>query len=413
MKLKYILLATLFIGTVASAQIKILFDASKAQMAGSADWVIDADLHNIYSGNGPMSIGGTESNPQKIPTPAQSGITATTPETYWNGGLSHWAVDCVNQGYTVETLPYNGQITYGLVSNAQDLSHYAVYIVDEPNINYTAGEKNAIVNFVKNGGGLLMIADHTISDRNNDGSDSPMVWNDLMANNSIQADPFGMVFDQVDVSGNATNIANLPTNTILHGTYGNVTKILWTNGTTLTINPTSNSTVKGLVFRNGSSLTGTTNVMVASSTYLAGKVVAIGDSSVADDGTGDSGDVLYDGYSTDASGNHQKLLMNAVNWLASTALATTNFDPTALTVVISPNPIQGKSLQLYCKNATSSDATFSIYNSLGSLVKNIPLDTTEDTTRQTIDCSGLHAGIYFGKVTAEKLTKTIKFIIAD
>ncbi len=137
MKLKYILLVTLFVGIVSSAQIKILFDASKAQMTGSADWVIDADSHNIYSGNGPMSIGGTESNPQKIPTPPQSGISSTTAETYWNGGLSHWAIDCVNQGYIVETLPYNGQITYGLTSNAQDLSRYAAYVVDEPNIKYT------------------------------------------------------------------------------------------------------------------------------------------------------------------------------------------------------------------------------------------------------------------------------------
>ena len=56
---------TLIVFLSTNAQIKILFDATKAEMAGNADWVIDAD-----------SKSGGESNPQRIPTPAQSGITA-------------------------------------------------------------------------------------------------------------------------------------------------------------------------------------------------------------------------------------------------------------------------------------------------------------------------------------------------
>jgi hypothetical protein len=34
-------------------QVKILFDATKAESAGNADWIIDADLNNIgyFSGN--------------------------------------------------------------------------------------------------------------------------------------------------------------------------------------------------------------------------------------------------------------------------------------------------------------------------------------------------------------------------
>jgi len=90
----------LIIGSFANAQVKILFDATKVQMAGSADWVIDADVHNLYTNN-TLTTTGTESNPQRIPTPAQSTITASTPETYWNGALSHWAIDCARQGYTV------------------------------------------------------------------------------------------------------------------------------------------------------------------------------------------------------------------------------------------------------------------------------------------------------------------------
>lgn len=412
MKKNILFLVFLFGSINAFSQTKILFDASKAQMAGSADWVIDADLHNIYSGNGPMSIGGSESNPQKIPTPAQSAVTASTTENYWDGALSHWAIDCVNQGYTVETLPYNGQITYGSVSNAQDLSHYKVFVVDEPNIAFTASEMSAIVNFVKNGGGLLMIADHTVSDRNNDGVDSPMVWNDLMTNNTVAANPFGFSFDQVNISGNATNLANLPTNPILHGSFGNVTKVLWTNGTTITIDPVGNSNVKGLIFKTGSATTGTSNVMVASSIYDSGKVVAIGDSSIADDGSGDTGDVLYDGYITDAAGNHQKLLMNALIWLATGTLATSAFEPESSNFFISPNPMLGKEMRLYF-TTTAQKSVLTIYDSLGRVVKTVSLTASDDTTGHFIDCSDLHAGIYFGKLAQDQNSKTIKFIISE
>ena len=66
-----------------------LFDATKAEMAGNADWVIDADLHNLSvssasDGSGKTS-GGNESNPQRFPTPDQANVTASTSENYWQG----------------------------------------------------------------------------------------------------------------------------------------------------------------------------------------------------------------------------------------------------------------------------------------------------------------------------------------
>ncbi len=167
--------------------IKILFDATKAETAGNADWVIDADQHNLGYSNGPAVVGqGNESNAQIVPTPAQTGINQSTPETFWKGALSSWGIDLVKKGYSVETLPYNGTISYGNSGNAQDLSNYKVFIVCEPNIVFTSAEKSAILHFVQNGGGLFMVSDHTVSDRNNDGWDSPAIWNDLMTNNTIQ-----------------------------------------------------------------------------------------------------------------------------------------------------------------------------------------------------------------------------------
>ena len=304
--------------------VKILFDGSKAETASNADWIPDADLHNLGFPNGYAQIGkGDEANPQIIPSPAQSGITSSTSETYWSGALSYWAVDCVKSGYTVESLPYNGRITYGDNTNTQDLKNYALFIVCEPNIKFTTTEKTALINFVLNGGGLFMISDHTASDRNNDGYDSPAIWNDLMTNNSVQKNPFGISFDLQDFSQTSSNIPNLPTDSILHGSYGSVTQVLWTSGTSMTLSPTANSTVKGIVYKTGSSF-GNTSVLFAHGYYGKGKFAAIGDSSPCDDGTGDANDGLYNGYTKDAGGNHRKLLMNATIWLVTHATVLAN-----------------------------------------------------------------------------------------
>jgi len=302
------------------SQVKILFDATKAESAGNADWVIDADLHNMnWGSSGGYTCGScTESNAQRIPTPAQSGITSSTSETYWEGALSAWAVDCVNKGYTVETLPFGTALTYGNTSNPQDLSNYKVFIVCEPNILFTSAEKTAILNFVNNGGGLFMVSDHSNSDRNGDGYDSPTIWDDLLQSNSTgNTNPFGIIFDQVDISGTYSNVASLPANdSILHGPMGNVSEVKWTNGTTITINPIVNPSAKAVIYKTGT-VSGNLNAVVAYARYGKGKVVAIGDSSPCDDGTGDPNDNLFTGYTGDVPPNHRNLLMNGTIWLAA------------------------------------------------------------------------------------------------
>ncbi|MFP5040127.1 T9SS type A sorting domain-containing protein [Parasediminibacterium sp. JCM 36343] len=302
-------------------QAKILFDATKAESAGNtADWVIDADLHNINWSPGPKT-GGTHSNPQRIPTPAQSTITASTPETYWTGALSSWGIDCVNKGYTVETLPYTGKITYGDATNVQDLSNYTVFAVCEPNIQFTVAEKTAMMEFIKNGGGLFMISDHAGADRNSDGWDARAIWDDFIKNNSLQANPFGIYFDSASFSGTFSNLAALPANdTLLHGPMGNVTTVKWSSGTSLTISPSANQTVKAVIYKSGTS--GNSNVLCAYARYGKGRVVAIGDSSPFDDGTGNPSSTLYTGYTGDVSGNHQRLIMNATIWLATLPIVT-------------------------------------------------------------------------------------------
>ncbi|WP_045689947.1 hypothetical protein [Hymenobacter sp. AT01-02] len=276
---------------------KFLFDGSHGELAGNADWVLDVNS-GIAS---------------RYPSPAQSGITSTTAETYWTGAISAWGVALAKQGHTVEQLPAGTAISYGNTANAQDLSNYSVFVIDEPNVVFTAAEKTAILTFVKNGGGLFMISDHDVSDRNNDGWDSPAIWNDLMRNNSVQANPFGFSVNLDNIVENSSNVLASTTNPILRGSQGTVSQLSFHNGATMTLNPTTNSTVQGLIWRS-SATQGNNSVMAASCTFGTGRVVIIGDSSPADDGTGSPGNTVYDGWNENLS--HARLHLNASLWLA-------------------------------------------------------------------------------------------------
>ncbi len=327
----YIICIMMAIGVTGYGQTKILFDASKAETANNADWVIDADQFNLrYHPN--AQIGGNEANAQRIPTPSQASITPSTTQDYWTGALSAWAVDAVKLGYEVETLPYNGSISYGDSSNSQDLSNYDVFVVCEPNILFTASEKIALMNFVQNGGGLFMISDHNNSDRNGDQYDSPHIWNDFMQNNSVQSNAFGINFDYEFFTETTTNIPVLAGDPLLHGTYGNVSIVEFHGGTSMTLNPVQNASVQAVVYRTGYNNTGDTGVLCAYASYGQGRVVALGDSSPPDDGTGDTGDHLYDGWIEDANGNHERLIMNATIWLAgqSASIVSNDVDSTLM-----------------------------------------------------------------------------------
>jgi hypothetical protein len=320
-------------GTVLTGK-KFLFDASHLENAGSADWQIDADGTESV----PIYTGGTtvETKAQSIPTPSYTGITSSTAETYWKGAISSWAVELVKRGELVESLPSGSTITYG-TANAQDLSNYDVFVVVEPNRLFTAAEKTALMNFVANGGGLFMIADHTAattagtdangynpSDRDGDGYDSPRVWNDLMTNNGINNNnPFGFNINYVDISeGPSTNVytgTNTNAQIVLNGAAGTASKLAFYNGSTATLYPANNSSVQGLFWRNSATNGGTANAMALLATYGSGRIVFIGDSSPADDGTGDTNDSLFNGWSGDApSGytSHPALHLNASLWLA-------------------------------------------------------------------------------------------------
>jgi hypothetical protein len=397
---KYSILAYIsLIINVLSAQNKILFDATKAETAGNADWIIDADTFNLKWTN-TFNFTGTEANAQRTPTPAQSMVTAATPETFWKGAISAWGIDCVKKGFIVESLPYTGRITFNDATNSQDLSNYKVFVVCEPNIAFTATEKTAIIAYVKAGGGLFMVGDHLVSDRNNDGKDSPVIWNELMNDNGSVVNPFGISFENNDIGNNfSNNLAVLPTNDpILYGTMGNVTQLAFHAGSSIAINKTANPTAHGVVYQSGVSNTGTTGMMCAAANYGKGKVVALGDSSVPDDGTGDTGDNLYNGYTGDAyaSDNGRKLVMNATLWLASNGnIASSATDlQSSFTLKIKSN-IVSDVLAFNVFEANNTAVQIHVFNAFGTLIMSKKAEILRGPFDDILNIGHLPAGIYF------------------
>jgi Secretion system C-terminal sorting domain len=398
---KFFLFLACIFSITAQAQVKILFDASHAQTAGSADWIIDADIYNLLWGsNGPYisSSATADANAQMTPTPAQSGITANSAETFWDGGLSAWAVDCAKKNYIVSTLPYTGSFTYNNTNNNQDLSKYNILIIDEPNVLFTATEKKAIINFVSNGGSLFLIADHTISDRNGDGFDSPDVINDLFTNNGIVNNPFGMSVDLNDFSQTTSNVIASASDSIINGSFGKVTQLKFSAGTSITLDPIKNSSVKGIIYKSGAS-GGNTNAMCAYARYGCGKIVLLGDSSPFDDGTGDANDFLYFGYNGEVNGNHQKLAMNATSWLA---IKDCNTVPNAIEALnledikIYPNPAH----HFFEINTNSnSPILFELYNTMGEKII-----TKTINNRAYFFTNNIANGIYFYTLKNENQT---------
>jgi hypothetical protein len=289
----------------------VLFDNAHAETAGNADWVISKSQPDPF---------GENAHPQV--------------ETDWTGGISAWGVTLQDTGrYSLMT--NTSSLTYGTASNPLDLSKFNALVLPEPNTLFTTAEKTAILTFVHNGGGLFMIADHSGSDRNNDGYDSLHIFNDLMNNGGVGSDPFGIQFDNVNISRDYPGVDTSNPDPILQGPFGKGSTSNIDNGTTETIKPMDNLNVVGVIYITGSSNTGMTNVFMARSTYGSGRVIAVGDSSTIDDGTCASGNTCYDGWE-DPQTQNSILYPNGTEWLASgqtaTPTPTANVTPPAIPV---------------------------------------------------------------------------------
>ena len=323
---------------------KVLFDHTGWEDGGtSAYWIIDTHEPN--------------------PSPANPAV-----ETDWNGGISCLAFDLLKKGYTVQTLPASGgRITFHDSTNAQDLSNYSVYVIPECYRLFTAAEKQAIVAFVQAGGGLYMMGNHDgatrVTSQHPGSTDAFHVFNDLLAN---EASGFGFTF----VDGHGPGDANANTTTtaitagtsameqaIVHGPNGLMTAMDFHSFAYLNITG-SNPATKWIVQTQVSGDPSTDYFMVAT-TYGAGRVVAIGDSSPSDDGTTTtSGKSLIDGYH---SNSNKAEILNAVDWLAGAAASGSNTVTATITTPSGNVTLNSGASQSFAGSATdsSSSATLS------------------------------------------------------
>jgi hypothetical protein len=264
-------------------------------------------------------------------------------------------VDLVKKGFHVESLPVGARISYGDGTNAQDLSHYNVFVMPEPNIALTSAEITAIRNFVFNGGGLFMISDHAGADRNSDGIDAAGVFNALMGSSSIfgityndnsSDTTFGWFDDHPD--HNYTTVTSSPI--IFTGAFGvpSPTKGLGLFGSS---SMTLTGAAQGHVWKTTSTHDTSSGVTYATSTYGSGRVAAIGDSSVTEDATNSCGHSTFLGYN-DPSYDNGLLVANGIAWLAN---GSGGGDTTPPTVSITA-PLNGATVSgTVSVTATASD----------------------------------------------------------
>ena len=384
--LALLLLASVLFASPAMAA-KALFDDSHAEDAGNADWVIDDNF--------------------PTPSPAQSGITPSTPGTYWTGAISSFGVALVKRGYTVTS--NTSTITYGNGSNPQDLSNFDVFIVDEPNTLFSAAEVTAILNFVHDGGGLIAISDHSGSDRNNDGYDSPMIWNAVDPTHALFGVHFGVAGDaNNDIYSSATvstNVATSPSDSVTQGADGPVAGLQYASGTTMTLYPSSNPTVRGEVWMNGLSQASLTGVMAASCQYGSGRVFFEGDSSPADDGSARAGNSsIYDGW--DVSGD-STIFVNATLW----ATRRTSTGDTQAPVVSMTSPDGGEDW----KAGSAHSITWTATDNVGVTSVDLAYSTNGGTSFPNTIATGLsNTGSYSWTVpNAPGTTLRVRAIARD
>lgn len=283
--------------TGAARVYRVLFDAAHGEESGSADWRIDDD----------------DGAPQ--PATAQA-------EGDWKGSLSSWALLLVQSGrYAVQTLGESGTLSFG-GSGAQDLSNFDVLVLPEPNGWGDLGtaprdpakgkaERAAVVAFVNAGGGLVMLADHAGSDRDNDGVDSPRVLAPLLA-----ALATGIGFNSGKEYGQTSNFA--PREPIVTGPFGTVSRLAMYAGTTFSVATASPSAARGVAFRDGldpGSRLASLLAFAAAGAVGDGRVFLYGDSSAAGDGTGRRTDPTKDAWHAPGL-SHPAFLGNATAWVA-------------------------------------------------------------------------------------------------
>ena len=238
----------------------------------------------------------------------------------------------------VQTLPPTGRITYGDATNVQDLSNYAVYVLPECYVYFTAAEKQAIYTYVQNGGGLFVVGNHLGATRVTSSvpgsTDAFTVFNDLVTVNG--GNPYGFNFivghGPGDALANTTSTvfatgASPAEQAIIHGANGTLSLMDFHSYAYLSYNTAQNPSVQEILH---TQIAGDTGSFIVTSTVGSGHVVAIGDSSPSDDGTTTTaGKALHNSYTINSN---RAFFLNATAYLAGGSTTA----PTPTVSIVSP-----------------------------------------------------------------------------
>ena len=261
----------------------MLFDTAHKQVAGQADWIIDSHA--------------------PIPMP-----TMPTRETDWSGGVSAWGFDLYTSSrYVVLQLPTGTALTWG-GGGAGDLRAVDVFVSDEPETDFSASEQQAMLQFAQAGGGLLLISDHSGAVRCGTCTEAWRVINSFLETGA--SNQFGVKCDGNDVgSSGLTGTVVAASAWAPHfaaGPFGAGSSLVYHSGSTVSL--VTGTTAAQLIV---SSTAG--GMMAASTLPGGGRLVLVGDSSPAEDGTCACTATLHNGW---GEGNDRQLLLNATAWLA-------------------------------------------------------------------------------------------------
>lgn len=253
-KVSFLFVTLMLMATCLSAEAaNVLYDDTHGQTAGNADWV---------------------------PAGAYSEV-----------------VDMLKANdFKVESL---SQVTSGRVFTTELLKNYDAIILAEPNNPYAKDEAQIFIDYVKNGGGIFMIGDHGNADRDGDGWDAVRALNEFCPK-------FGFKFQgnsiyEAPVSG-AINQSH-------PAMFGFKSVGIWA-GSTFDIIEAQDAKAVGLIDSRISK-----SPYIVASEFGAGRVVAIGDSSPFDDGTGSGGkNKLHDSYDSFMF-SHPQIAYNAMTWV--------------------------------------------------------------------------------------------------
>lgn len=272
---------------------RVLFDAGHSECAGKhADWRIDDDI--------PVPRPKDPSSPQD-----------------WSGGISSWAYELYKTGrYEVEST--DSPLTFSNSKNPQDLSGFDVLVLCEPNKDFYPSERQAIIAFAREGGGLFLIADHFDSDRDNDGIDSTGIFNKLEKETGIHFQGEGEPNAWLRGGHYTASFCSLTDREgclIFQGPFGAVERVYLNGFGTMRVLKHFNTTAQGHVWVRDP-IQVEQDIVFATSSLGRGRVAALSDSSPADDGTTlTPGKQLYNGWLA-AGAQNNWLILNTTELLA-------------------------------------------------------------------------------------------------